>query len=319
MDSKSLIDPQIAPMLDVFPDYQFSDDHIVEIRKKMAAMMREMAAPPLDGVLVSQQVIDIGGYGLRLVIYTPENNDNAKKAALLHIHGGGYVVGSPEDFDWRNQVLCQQLGVLVVSVDYRLAPEHPFPRPLEDCYAALKWLFLNAAALAVDDRRIAIYGESSGGGLAAALAILARDRREVQVSFQVLIYPMLDDRTSAGNNEPNPFAGEFVWTHARNYYGWKSLLGVEPGGEQVSPYAAAARLASPGGLPPTYICVGAIDLFVDENIAYAHHLLRAGVPTELHVYPGGFHGFDTVVDSDISKQFYVDLFRALRKALQIAE
>jgi len=318
MDSKSLIDPQIAPMLDVFPDHQFSDDHIVEIRKKMAAMMRDMAAPPLDGVLVSQHVIDVEGYGLRLVIYTPENNDNTKRAALLHIHGGGYVVGSPEDFDWRNQMLCQQLGSVVVSVDYRLAPEHPFPQPLEDCYAALKWLFLNAATLAVDDKRIAIYGESSGGGLAAALAILARDRREVQICFQVLIYPMLDDRTSPGN-EPNPFAGEFVWTHARNHYGWKSLLGVEPGGDKVSPYAAAARLASPGGLPPTYICVGAIDLFVDENIAYAHHLLRAGVPTELHVYPGGFHGFDTVVDSDISKQFYVDLFRALRKALQIAE
>jgi triacylglycerol lipase len=151
--------------------------------------------------------------------------------------------------------------------------------------------------------------------MAATLAILARDRKEVPVLHQFLIYPMLDDRT-VNTADPNPFTGEFVWTHENNRFGWNSLLAAEPGNSNVSPYAAAARVKSMEGLPPTYIAVGGLDLFLDEDIAYAHRLYRAGIPTELHIYPGAYHSFDTFMpDTEISKQFETDFRNALRRIL----
>ncbi len=313
MNSKHLIDPEIVAMLDGFPDNNFSDENIVAVRKNMAEMMASMPSKKIQGVSVREKYIDGVGFKIRILIYTPENNLN-ERPALFHVHGGGYVVGSPEDFDGRNQLLCKELEAVIVSASYRLAPEHPFPDSIDDCYTALKWLFSNAVSLGVDASRIAIYGESAGGGLAASLAILVRDKNEVNIVHQFLIYPMLDDRTSL-EADPNPYAGEFIWTNERNYYGWKSLLGHEPGGDDVSPYASASRISNMQGLAPVFICVGALDLFVDENIVYAQRLIRSGIPTELHVYPGGFHGFDTMQDSAISKQFYVDLIRAMKKAL----
>lgn len=313
MISRKLVDPQTLGFLDIYPEIQFSDENIVKIRTEMAEMMKAMPSPKLEGVNVRQEYIQANGFEIRVLIYSPEN-DETNRPALFHTHGGGFVIGSPEDFDARNQMLCKELGVVIVSTSYRLAPENIFPTAIEDAYTALKWTFNNASTLGIDINRIAIYGESAGGGLAASLAIMVRDRKEINIKHQFLIYPMLDDRTSVDSNS-NTYAGEFIWTNIKNYYCWKSLLGQEPGSENISPYAAAARLVEMEGLAPTYICVGTLDLFIDENINYAHRLIRSGIPTELHVYPGGFHGFDTIVNTDISKQFYVDLLRAMKKAL----
>jgi len=200
-----------------------------------------------------------------------------------------------------------------VSVEYRLAPEHPFPAPVEDCYAVLKWLATHATELGVEQNRIAIGGASAGGGLAAGLALLARDRAEVNVAFQLLIYPMIDDRNVAQANETVP--DTLLWSRENNLIGWQSYLGGEPGGEDVPAYAAAFRATDLTGLPPTYIPVGELDLFLHENIAYAQRLLQAGVPTELHVYPGAYHGFDIFApNSDVGQRFTADRNHVLKRA-----
>ena len=202
-----------------------------------------------------------------------------------------------------------------MSVDYRLAPETRFPGAVEDCYAALSWLVAKAAEVGVDPARIGVMGESAGGGLAAALTLLVRDRGEHRLAFQHLIYPMIDDRTCV-TATPNPYAGEFIWTNQANRFGWSSLLGAEPGGEGVSPYAAAARAESVTGLPPAYIATGALDLFLDEDLTYAQRLIRGGVPVELHVYPGAYHGFHWAVDAEVTKAARRDSLAALAKALR---
>jgi len=246
-------------------------------------------------------------------IYQPTDRP-ATLPALLWIHGGGYVLGSVERDDLLAKHLARVGQCVVASVEYRLAPEHPFPAPVEDCYAALKWLSAHSAELGVNTSRIAIGGASAGGGLAAGLALLTRDRAEVEVAFQLLIYPMLDDRNSAPASETVP--DTLVWTRENNRMGWRAYLGGEPGGADVSPYAAAARATDLRGLPPAYIPVGDLDLFVDENMTYAQRLLAAGVPTELHVYPGAFHGFNGFVPSaEISRRFNADRDHALKRKL----
>jgi acetyl esterase/lipase len=184
----------------------------------------------------------------------------------------------------------------------------------EDCYAALKWVYTHARDLGVDAARIAIGGESAGGGLTASLALLTRDRGEVPLVFQLLIYPMLDDRTGT-LADPHPYTGEYIWTADSNRFGWKALLGQEPGGPDVSPYAAAARAQHLEGLPPAFIGVGTLDLFLEEDLEYARRLIRAGVPTELHVYPGAYHGFLLLVPgARVSQSFARDYLNALTRA-----
>jgi triacylglycerol lipase len=211
--------------------------------------------------------------------------------------------------------LSANLNCVIVSVNYRLAPETRFPGAVEDCYAALAWTFANAEAIGVDASRIGVMGESAGGGLAAALALLARDRGAYALSFQHLIYPMLDDRTCVAA-DPHPHAGEYIWTPHSNHFGWSSLLGAPPGGEDVSPYAAAARAESLAGLPRTFISTGSLDLFLEEDLEYARRLTRAGVPVEFHIYPGGVHAFDLAPDAEISKAARRDSQAALAKAMR---
>jgi acetyl esterase/lipase len=218
----------------------------------------------------------------------------------------------------RDDLLAKHLArvgqCVVASVEYRLAPEHPFPAPVEDCYAALKWLASNSADLGVNKSRIAIGGASAGGGLAAGLAVLTRDRAEIELAFQLLIYPMIDDRNVAPASATAP--DTYVWTRENNLMGWQAYLGQKPGGKDVSPYAAASRATDLKGLAPAYIPVGDLDLFLDENITYAQRLLAAGVPTELHVYPGAFHGFNGFVpNAEVSRRFNGDRDNALKRML----
>ena len=210
--------------------------------------------------------------------------------------------------------LTHNLQCVIVSADYRLAPETSFPGNVEDAYAALAWAATKGAGHGIDPACIGVMGESAGGGLAAALALLARDRGEHRLAFQHLIYPMLDDRTCV-LADPHPYAGEFIWTTASNHFGWKALLGQEPGAPDISPYAAPARAEDLAGLPPTYIGTAALDLFVEENLDYARRLLRAGVPLELHVYPGAFHAFNIVPGAKVAAAARRDSLEALRRSL----
>jgi acetyl esterase/lipase len=210
---------------------------------------------------------------------------------VVSLHGGGYIVGSYEGDDVRHDRLCQKLGYVGVAIDYRLAPETPYPGPLEDCYTGLKWVHENATTLGVDPERIGVFGASAGGGLAAGLGLLARDRGEVPIAFQQLIYPMLDDRRCTATSSWDAL----IWSPASNELGWSCYLGDLFGTEDVPAYAAAARGTDLAGLPPTFICVGTLDLFCDENIDFAKRLNHAGVPVELHVYPGAPHGFDMMM------------------------
>ena len=284
-------------------------------------MMDELAAaqmakaPPIKGVSTEDRQVPSpeGAPEVFVRIYQPTDRPDTLPA-LLWIHGGGYVLGSVERDDLLAKHLARVGQCVVASVEYRLAPEHPFPAPIEDCYAALKWLSAQSATLGVNKARIAIGGASAGGGLAAGLALLTRDRAEVEVAFQLLIYPMIDDRNIAPASETVP--DTFVWTRENNRLGWRAFLGCEPGGVDVSPYAAAARATDLRGLPPAYIPVGDLDLFLDENITYAQRLLTAGVPTELHVYPGAFHGFNGFVPSaEISRRFNAERDTALKRML----
>jgi acetyl esterase/lipase len=206
-----------------------------------------------------------------------------------------------------------------VAVDYRLAPETPFPGNVEDCYSALLWLYQNAGAMGIDPQRIAVIGTSAGGGLAAALCLLARDRGVIPVAFQGLLMPMLDDRTvTRFEANPNPNLGEFIWTHANNSFAWRALLNGEPGGDNVSCYAAPARATDLSGLPPTYLSIGALDLFVEETLDYGKRLLAAGVPVDLHVYAGAPHAYNGIADAQASQQEAGLFLSALRRVLALA-
>jgi len=318
MNFMDQLDPELRVVLEAFPTDKAVNLHdIPAARAKMRKLFTSLQAtlPAVEGVTSRDHSVPgrQGDPAVRVRIYQP--NDRPRLLpALLWIHGGGYVMGDIEQDDRLMKQLVKRIGCVAVAVDYRLPPEHPFPAPVEDCYAGLQWLFAHAGDLGVDSSRIVIGGASAGGGLTAGLALLARDRREVPVAFQLLIYPMIDDR----NVSPASYAitDPRVWHRESNRLGWKAYLGRDGGGDDVSPYAAAARATNLTNLPPAYIPVGALDLFIDENIEYAQRLIQAGVPTELHVYPGAFHGFDVFAPSAaVSKQFKAERDHVLKRAL----
>ena len=218
---------------------------------------------------------------------------------VYSIHGGGYVLGSYAMDDAIFDGWCPELGIVGVSVEYRLAPETPYPGPLEDCYAGLKWVYDHADELGVNRTRIGIAGISAGGGLAAALALLARDRGEVPLAFQLLNCPMLDDRQQTPSSRLDGLA---VWSRETNSFGWRCYLGDLYGTDDVPYTAAPARCPDLSGLPPAFVSVGTVDGFRDEDIDYAVRLNQAGVPCELHVYPGASHGYQIAVDAAIVRQ-----------------
>ncbi|HEY1635396.1 MAG TPA: alpha/beta hydrolase [Acidimicrobiales bacterium] len=232
------------------------------------------------------------------------------RAAVLYLHGGGMILGSVPIFDGPVSRYVAHTGVSMLSVEYRLAPEHPYPTPVEDAYAGLVWLADHAAELGVDPERIAVMGDSAGGGLAAAVAILSRDRRGPPLARQILLYPMLDDRTTTPDPEIVPFAG---WTYNDNVTGWSALLGERFGSTVVDPTAAPSRLTDATALPPAYVEVGQLDIFRDEDITYALTLSHAGVPVELHSHPGVPHEYDAIAfDADVSRRALADRHRVLK-------
>lgn len=254
---------------------------------------------------------------LRLCLYRPkEHPRNAILPAILYMHGGGFVLGKPEMADDCLAGLAEASGAIIVAVDYRLAPEHPFPAPLEDGYTALAWLFANHHDLALDPRRVVIMGHSAGGGLAAALALMARDRGQYSLAGQVLIYPMLDHRTgSIQSPYPSRDTGTFSWLPAPNQFCWDCLRGGYTLDDERIGLFSPALQPDLRNLPPTFISVGSQDLFLEEDVEFAMRLSRAGVAMELRVYPGAPHMFDQVAGS-ITDQSALDIVRALRELLR---
>jgi acetyl esterase/lipase len=314
MTSRHLVDPQLIPLLEQMPPFDITADNLFDVRAAVAQMQDAAGTPVHPGVTmeVLQVPGPVGAPPVRVVLYSPRQV-TAPCPALMHIHGGGYVLGTPEMNHGRNAALANDLRCVVLSVDYRLAPETRAPGSVEDCYAALAWLHAHAAPRGIDPTRIAVLGQSAGGGLAAALCLLARDRGEWAIAMQILIYPMLDDRTGRGPAE-NGFAGEFLWPAPTNQFGWSALLGEA--GHAISPYAVPARAERLQGLPPTFIGVGALDLFVEEGLDYSRRLLRAGVPLELHIYEGAFHGFDLATEAEVSQRLNRDYRAALAKVFR---
>lgn len=310
MSTRHLVDPELLALLDVIPPFAaLSPESLATMRLTTQQMAKDgIAATDLRGVTWAEVTIP-GTPSVRALMYRPPGFV-APGAAFLHIHGGGMIVGSPDMSHATSVDTALTHNCIVLSVDYRLAPEHPFPAAIEDCYAALVWLHAHDD---VDSARVAIGGDSAGGGLAASLAILNRERRRLPITAQMLKYPMLDHRTVAPDYE-HPFAGEYVWAAATNQFGWDALLGKGRPVQQPG-HASPAVADDLTGLPPAFIAVGALDLFVEEDIEYARRLIRAGVPTELHVYPGAFHAFDMQPQAAVTKSFRTAWTAFLSRAL----
>jgi acetyl esterase/lipase len=280
-------------------------------------LQRRHGAPvPQDvpGVTIRDAMLpgSAGHPPVRVRLYLPEGVAGPRPA-MLWVHGGGFIIGSPEQDAAKLITLSRDLGMVIAAVAYRLGPEHPFPAGLEDAYAALRWLHAGADGVAVDPSRIVIGGASAGGGLAAGLVLHAHDRGEVPVAFQLLIYPMLDDRTVLRTDIDQSRLR--LWTTKSNRLGWSCYLGHAPGAAATSEYAAPARRANLAGLPPAWIGVGTCDLFHDEDVDYARRLGEAGVPCGLTVVEGAFHGFDVVAKAAVAGDFREAYEAALRAAI----
>jgi len=302
----SRLDPELLPALEAFPELEISRDNIDEVRALMAATPKP---PPPEGLL--QQVEEVSSPDGKVPVHVYRKSERAGQAGLLWIHGGGYVMGTPDD--QRSMTIADHCDITVFSVDYRLAPEHPFPAALDDCYSTLCWIMDQAERLGIDRNRVAIGGASAGGGLAAGLALRNRDAANHPLRLQLLVYPMIDNlhATETGQIENHP-----IWTRSASFSAWEMYLDGEPG-PAASPYAAATRAADVSGLPPTYINVGVEDLFRDEVIDYGRRLMAAGIPCELALFPGMYHAGEVFTpDAAISQRLNRSLLAAVTDALR---
>lgn len=310
MDFISRVAPELKQGVNLLPPLHLPDDLIIARQLNLHPAASSEFVRSTKGYIsgaASQEML--------IKIYEPVHRD-AKKLlpALLWIHGGGYVLGHPDGEESLCESFVNAANCVVISPDYRLAPEHPFPAAIEDCYAALVWMKSAADELNIDLSRIAVGGGSAGGGLTAALALMARDKGGPAICFQMPLYPMIDDRNATPSS--HEITDPAVWNRANNLSAWKMYLGEHANGD-ISPYAAPSRAKSLAGLPPTYTCVGQLDPFRDETIDYVTRLAQAGVDVEFQLYPGCYHAFEHVVpNAEISqraKNGYVD---ALTKALK---
>lgn len=294
----TLLDPEIAALLAAGPVLGPLTATTLPASRASMRALAEAYVPTGEVVRTDHVLTSPDGHEFGVRVHRPAGNDDALPA-IVWMHGGGLVSGTHLIDDGRFDRWCPKFGVVGVAVDYGLAPERPYPGPLEDCYTALRWVHEHGDELGVLPGRVGIGGASAGGNLAAGLALLARDRGEFAVELQALIYPMLDDRMttpSSGWDVP-------IWPPASNDFGWSAYLSGGRGAADVPAYAAPARATELAGLPPAFVCVGALDGFLDEDVDYASRLARAGVPVELHVYSGAPHGFDLMmVGTEIARR-----------------
>jgi acetyl esterase/lipase len=297
MDGADLLDPTIAAVADTVPIPDMNADVLPTLRGAPLGLVPELS----DEVERTDHVVSRDPE----VVVRVHRRKGLEGAlpCVYSIHGGGYILGSYTMDDTRFDSWCRRFDVVGVSVEYRLAPETPFPGPLDDCDAGLGWVVEHADELGVDPDRIGVSGISAGGGLAASLALRVRDRGTPQLRFQLLECPMLDDRQTTPSSRLDRL---LVWSRLSNEFGWRSYLGELYGTDDVPYVAAPARCEDLRGLPPTFLAVGGADGFRDEDIDYALRLSQAGVPTELHVYPGAPHGVQMFVDNPIVQQWQRD-------------
>lgn len=302
-DPLRLVDPELraaarAMLAQTFPPMS---------RETLPAVRASWAPPPLleapAPAVKLQQIPGPAGAPAVAIELIGAGNAAAPRPAILHIHGGGMISGRARNMTSFSQTLAAEFGAVVVNVDYRLSPETPFPGPVLDNLAALEWMIAHAADMGIDPQRIAIMGESAGGGLAAMVAQMARDTATVQPCLLVMLYPMLDDRTGSSRQVP-PHIGTIGWSAEANRFGWSSFLGVPAGSANVPAGSVPARLSDLAGFPPSFIGVGTLDLFIDEDLEFGRRLIAAGVPTQMHVSPGAYHAFDFVVpEARIAREF----------------
>jgi len=311
MSSLHLLAQELHPLIEAVPSDEINDENLPAFRAQGLVAVK-MGDPEKAGVVREEIMIPGADQDVRCLLYKPAAG-SGERPGYVHIHGGGYITGSPEGSDISNIAICSKLGAVVLSVGYRLAPEHPIPAPLDDCCAGLAWMHQKAGELGVDPMRIGIGGESAGGGLAAALAIRARDEGDYAICHQHLTYPMLDNLTGAGSHPGDPLVGEFIWTRQRNAYGWRSYLGDAPA---LAPQVPA-RVADFAGLPATWLLTVQLDLFRDENLEYARKLMEAGVQVDLQVYSGACHGFQMLPGTMLGARFVDDHMSALARGLGV--
>ncbi len=309
-------DPELAPWVPSLPVLDITD--VVAAREGMAAVIASMPKaqdPPT--VTVADVVIpgSGGGADVPVRVYTPTDR-TGPRPAVLFMHGGGFVMGDVNSEHAGAAAIAAQIGAVVVSVDYRLAPEHPFPAGLLDCYAALEWLAAQADSLSVDPDRIGVCGSSAGGGLAAAVALLARDRQGPALCVQILQFPELDDRLDTVS--ARTFTDTPMWNRPNAELSWKYYLSDPNPGLDIG-YAAPSRVEDLSGLPPAFVSACEFDPLRDEDLRYAHRLLECGVSVESHHYPGTFHGSGLVRDAAVTKRMYADFLAALRRGLGIPD
>lgn len=311
-------DPELAPWASVLPRLDLSD--IVEVRAQLRAILDQMPRPELPvGVTVRDLAVPgpAGAPEVAVRLYTPTGR-SGPLPALLRIHGGGFVLGDLQVSHATCARTADEVGAVVVAVDYRLAPEHPFPAGVQDCYVVLRWMASEAGELGIDRTRIAIGGESAGAGLAAALTLMARDRGGPALCFQLLEIPELDDRLNTPSM--SAYVDTPLWNRPAAELSWKYYLGgsaVDLSTADNPEYAAPARAADLSGLPPAYVTVSEFDPLRDEGLAYAQRLLQAGVSVELHCYPGTFHGSAVAAEAAVTKRMVAETSAALRRALNV--
>jgi acetyl esterase/lipase len=317
MRSSHLLDPDLIAAYEALPPMPIQDS-LDDARALASKVVRELFKPDLTGLTLSERHVPgaPGDPEVRVLILAPDTPVavGELRPAILETHGGGHVMGTADASLGMYAAVIRELGAVGVFVDYRLSPEVRHPGPLEDCYAALKWLVTNADELGVDPARIAVTGASAGAALAAGVALLARDRDHIPLAYLHLSQPMLDDRTCT-DPDVSPYIGEYGWTRDNNRFGWESRLGVAPGSDGVSPYAAPGRMEDLSGLPPTFLNCGALDLFVEESLAFTRRLIRGGVPVELHIYPGAPHGAPLGTTGQLRQSYDLDEMRSWKRAL----
>jgi len=309
------LDPELKPFFSKFPEIIFTRETLPQTRILGATMFKTFAGPKPENVTVIKKKIpgpknspEVG-----VLIYKSKVSSNQKLPGVLFIHGGGFITGTAEQASGFVYKLVEDLNTVVVSVEYRLAPENPFPAGLEDCYAALVWMNSAAEELGIDVNRIVVIGGSAGGGLCVGVSLLARDRGGPKIYFQMPLYPMLDDRNNTVSS--HQILDRRAWNRELNIQAWKWYLG-DNYGKDVSHFAAPARTTDFSGLPPTFTYVGELDLFRDETIEFVAMLQRAEVPVEFHIFPRCFHGFEIFIPTaEISKRAVEMALNSLKRGL----